>query len=316
LNSVAELDATTGRVLADFGVGSSPDSIVFSGGRVWVVNDGDQTISVIDPKARQVEPPRGGIQSPCLLSPASDGGVWVSSCTGDLLSHVDPASLQVDRTFQVEAPGQAAELKGSLWVVSERSVAAAFGTNDVVERLDPASGRLLDTITVGAGAADLSIADGAIWGCDFYDNNLWRIDPRAGRAEFFPSDQAGRQFDRPLRVAAGPAGFWVNDAPHVTQLDFDPYRVTGVLDTYGVPVVSGLNFWVVDGTGAFVDRHQVSLVVSRRISRVDLATHDITVFDSPYATDAAAGDGVIWVSAGPIESPTSAQPRSTVAAEG
>ena len=299
LNTVAELDAATGRVLHDYSLppGSDPGSIAFSGGRVWVVNNGDGTISVIDPKTGTVET-HGGVQSPCLLSPAGDGGVWVSSCTGDLITHIDPSTLTPDPPIHVEAPGEVAEADGSLWVVSRRSVNGAYGTQDVVERLDPSDGRILKTIAVGENAADITVVSGVLWGTSVDSNDVWRIDPATDRRSLLLPGQ----FDRPVHIANGPAGIWVTDATHQNKIAPDGRRVDLQSPEYGETVVAGYAVWLVDGTGQFVGRPE-EWTATQQITRVDFATgQTMQRFKAPYATDAVAGDGAIWVSAGPIRS--------------
>jgi serine/threonine-protein kinase len=303
LNTVAELDGNTGRVLHDFKVGTSPGSITFSGGHVWVVNDGSGTITRIDPKSGRTST-KGGVPSPCLVSPASDGGVWVSSCKGGFVAHVRP-DFSLGRAIRVQAPGEAAEDHGSLWVVSERTLSSSVLGKDVVERIDPATGRVLKAIPVGSGAADIMQANGALWGCNSFDATIWRIDPKTDHATTIPA----APFDYPVRIANGDAGFWVSDRNRLEQMGGTPFGVIGVDHADGalVPVVSGLDVWTVGGIGAFVGREKGSSVpevgFSRRITKIDQATGAVVVqYQLPYATDAVAGDGSVWISAGPVRS--------------
>jgi hypothetical protein len=304
LNTVAELDADTGRVLHDFKVGQSPGSMTFSGGHVWVVNDGNGTISRIDARSGQTTT-KGGVPTPCLVSPARDGGVWVSSCTGGFVTLVRP-DFSIGRAIRVQAPGQAVEDYGSLWVVSERTLSASVFGKDVVERIDPVTGRVLKTIPVGSGAADITQANGALWGCNSFDATIWRIDPTTDRASII----SAAAFDYPVRIAIGDAGFWVSNRNRLEKMGGRPFGVLGVdrVDGASVPVVIGLNVWAVGEIGAFVGPARGSSPravegFSRRITRFDQATDTVVAqYQLPYATDAVAGDGNLWISAGPVAS--------------
>jgi serine/threonine-protein kinase len=49
-NSVSRIDPSTGKVVGDeIRVGSTPVGIASGGGSIWVANNGDDTVSRIDP---------------------------------------------------------------------------------------------------------------------------------------------------------------------------------------------------------------------------------------------------------------------------
>jgi DNA-binding beta-propeller fold protein YncE len=238
------------------------------------------------------------------VSPASGGGVWVSSCKGNVLTLVRP-DFSIGRAIRVRTPGQAVENDGSLWVVSQRTLSGAVLDKDLVERIDPADGRVLETIPVGSGAADITEVDGALWGCNSFDATLWRIDPTTARATTVPA----ASFNYPTRIANGDAGFWVSDPHRLVQMGGTPFGVIGVAHVDGgvVPVVVGLDVWAVGGIGSLAGRGRGTslprLGFSRRITKIDQATGAVIAqFQLPYATDAVAGDGQVWISAGPIRS--------------
>jgi len=51
---VARIDAATGSILAEVTLGDTPPSITDGEGAVWVANQGDGTVSRIDPATNEV----------------------------------------------------------------------------------------------------------------------------------------------------------------------------------------------------------------------------------------------------------------------
>jgi serine/threonine protein kinase len=313
VNTVAKLDPRTGRVLADYAVGSSPDSITFSGGRVWVINDSNQTVSVLDPKTGEVAPPIGGIPSPCVLDPALDGGVWVTSCKPSIVTHIDPRSLMPGRHVRIPAAAYVAEFDGSLWIASQLSLGASGFGKDIVDRLDATSLRLQRKITVGSGAADIIPAFGWLWGCDYFDGTLWRIDPSTNTAKSFSG------FNQPDNIGVGSNDFWIFDVGGQHVVHYNPFT-NQILDTVGngraragrVLVTSG-TVWILtsrslrastDSGDVRPARPRIGSVGANEgpdlLMKVDQDSSSVSLtYQLPFATAATVGGGAIWVSAGP-----------------
>jgi hypothetical protein len=87
---------------------------------------------------------------------------------------VDPSTNTVHRTSKLDiAAGGAATGYGSLWV-------SAWNAN-LVERIDPATLRVLARIPVGLGPQWLHAAFGSIWVANHHAHSVMRIDPRTNR---------------------------------------------------------------------------------------------------------------------------------------
>jgi virginiamycin B lyase len=72
---VARIDAATGSILDEVTVGDTPASIAVGEGAVWVANQGDGTVSRIDPATNEVTasvPAEG-----CWNVAVGGGQVWV-----------------------------------------------------------------------------------------------------------------------------------------------------------------------------------------------------------------------------------------------
>ena len=128
------------------------------GSRVWVANQDNDSVSVIDAGSLTLlaEIPVGSNPRTIALGP--DGRLWVSNRGSDSLSVVDTGTLKVARTIALPRGSQPfgvvlSPADGVPWVVLE-----ALGQ---VVRLDPSSGAIAAGIAVGPNPRHLSMpADG------------------------------------------------------------------------------------------------------------------------------------------------------------
>jgi YVTN family beta-propeller protein len=75
--SVVRLDARTGRPLATARVGGNPSAGLVSGGRIYVPNHLEDTVSVINPGTAKVKTVRVGTYPSALLDVG--GAIWVAN---------------------------------------------------------------------------------------------------------------------------------------------------------------------------------------------------------------------------------------------
>lgn len=137
-------------------VSSGP--LALAGGRLWVVNPDNDSVSVFDTatRARLAEIPVGA--APRTLAVAANGLVWVANKRAASLSVIDPASLAVARTITLprgSAPyGVAASASGFALVVLE-------GSGSVL-RFDTTSFAQTGSLAVGANPRHVALsANGA-----------------------------------------------------------------------------------------------------------------------------------------------------------
>jgi len=127
---------------------------------------------------------------------------------------------------------------GSLW-------AGGLGSGDVL-RIDPATGKVLQRVSIGARAFNLAAAPGAIWGIANLTNTAARIDTHTGKVT--ASVQVG---NGPYDIEWGFGSAWVSNS-----VDGTVSRITGkkVVQTIKVGVEpNGLSaiggyLWVTDHT--------------------------------------------------------------------
>ena len=94
-NILTAVDASTGKVLESFPIGSKPRFLSSGGGSVWVLNQGDGSVSRVDEKTRKIEG-RVQVGIPGIggdLVYAADQ-LWIASF-GFPLSRVDPTTDKV-----------------------------------------------------------------------------------------------------------------------------------------------------------------------------------------------------------------------------
>ncbi len=140
-NSLVRLDPNTLEPTAVFPIGSGADTVISSGGYLWVVHHvlrdtesaavrdaGDHTITRVDPSTGQVTVLGGGL-SPCGLTADPSGDVWVANCfasgsgrTANVV-RIDAASLEFEATWPVptvDGPIRGACIRRRLAVVVGR----------------------------------------------------------------------------------------------------------------------------------------------------------------------------------------------------
>ncbi len=274
-NSVAAIDPTTNRVLADTPVGNSPTTVTVGAGSVWVLNSNEQTVSRIDPSSRevvQVIPTTTGASDLAVSATA----IWVAR-TGHTLVMLDPDAPLIAKVVPLAGVrnafmpgwlgGRVAAAAGEVWATSTGAVwrivpaprrrfavieegccgpvAVGLGSIWVVgdfglDRLDASSGAHQAHIALPFRASGLAIAARGVWLSDALSDRVWRVDPRTNALEV--SVQVG---EHPSGVAVGAGAVWVASGDGtVSRIDPETDRVTRSIVLGGTP--SGIGY----GSGA------------------------------------------------------------------
>ncbi|MDF1797966.1 MAG: hypothetical protein P1V81_02230 [Planctomycetota bacterium] len=111
------VDATTGELVATIEVGPTPLFLACGEGAVWVINQGDGTVSRVDPETDTVEATIAvGIDGPGGDIAVGEGLVWVRA-SKTLLSVIDPTTNAVVARFGPPAgSGGVRAGHGSVWI--------------------------------------------------------------------------------------------------------------------------------------------------------------------------------------------------------
>ncbi|WP_410812884.1 hypothetical protein [Micromonospora sp. 067-2] len=174
--SILKVNAGTGKVDATIPVGTAPVGFAEVDGRLWVVNQADSTLSVIDPKQRKVvrTVPVSGLRGGFPVS--YGGAVWVADLAGTTneLWRIDASTGQITARVQTGPhPSEVAFGFGSGWVTDAEGLT----------RFDPASGAVLKRITgLGRQLDGIAVGPDAVWVGSIGDNQLIRVDPQRDRA--------------------------------------------------------------------------------------------------------------------------------------
>jgi streptogramin lyase len=285
-NTVVRLDPETGEVTSGATVGTTPTSVAYGDGSLWVANFDDRTIQPVDPKTTE---PGSAIGLTLEGHPdgiaVGGGSVWVASGISGVVFKVDPitnAAVPIETGVGLSA---VAFGEGAVWVTN--------GGTDEVLRIDPESSAI-DRIGLPEGSSPQGIAvgAGAVWVANSLKGNVSRIDPETGRAVVAIPLLRGQ----PEQVAFGEGYAWVTNYSDDSVTRIDPRSNQGtIIDRVGngpAGVAAGQGaVWVansLDGTVTRIDPRS-----ARVIARIDLGP------DLSPAGVAVAGDAV-WVT---IQSP-------------
>ncbi len=216
---------------------------------------------------------------------ADDTSLWVHQPTS--LVRVDLATSAV--TGQIPLPwmeyGYDTTGAGSVWQTDNE--------NDVLVRIDPATGKVVTRIPVAAAPAGVAVTAGSVWVANEHNGSVQRIDPTTNRVvatiPVGPIAPAGPQI-----MTAGPGGIWVG-----IQHTGENVRVDAATNKVGLrvpldgPVASdGKQVWIGVDTGedgpSFVVR--IDPVSGNAITTVPLDTKGISGI--------AVGLGSVWASSG------------------
>jgi len=154
-------------------VGNVPVAIASGPSGVWVANQGDNTVTRIDPAT-------GAVTKTVPVGLAPDGiavgrnAVWVANGGDGTVTRIDPATGAVSGPVYVGAgPAGIALTRTAVWVANSLDL--------TVSKLDPATGRVTATIGVGDGPHAIAAGPGGVWVSDEFDATLARIDPVTGQ---------------------------------------------------------------------------------------------------------------------------------------
>jgi streptogramin lyase len=157
-DSLVELDAHTGAILADTPLGTTPGLLATIAGRVWVSSTADRTLIEIDPlRGDRIVKTIGLVAAPYRLI-ASAGALWIANGFDGTLTKVSVPDGAVLPPFRPE-PGSTGRLalahsNGSVWS------AAQDGT---LTRFDPKTVRPVARIAGIADPEAVAVGAGGVW---------------------------------------------------------------------------------------------------------------------------------------------------------
>ena len=170
-----------------------PNAIALAGGRVWVAGFGDTKLVRVNPKTAKAT---GSVKIPVGTTSiaAGRGRLWLTNQPRSEVIQVDYGRRRIVGTpFKVPgAPVAIAVTRSAVWVGS-RAGARGNLRNQLLLKLDPATGALLTQILIPRGIQNLTVGDGAVWITNRFASTVTRVDTASGA-------------QRIIRVGAGPQG--------------------------------------------------------------------------------------------------------------
>lgn len=149
---MARIGATTGSVRAEIAVGDAPTSIAVGEGAVRVGNEGDGSVSRIDPATDLVVATISIGRKGFMRLAAGEGRIWAAACIEKVVKVINPATNQVSAVMfsTVPDPWFLTTAGGALWLTTD--------ADGRIFALDPTTGDVMRQ--VAWGAAPFAIAAG------------------------------------------------------------------------------------------------------------------------------------------------------------
>lgn len=292
-NEIARIDAGATAFSASIPVGEDPTGVaVGEDGDLWVINQGDSTVSRIDPDAGEVTSTKSTLGIPSGVA-AGEGAVWITngfggpSGSGEVV-RVDLTDESVETAFSSGNAKAIVVAFGSIWLAdADRDLVLRYDPENL--DADPIEIPTDEDANASAAPRSLSVGTGAaegIWVANELADTVLRIDPET-------SEVADRiQVESPTAVAADGSGVWVTSELNDRVVRFDADGRT--LRTY--QTADG----VLDGPTAIViapDGVWFGSILESAIARLDPKTNAIerVAIDGITSGMAVDANGEIWV---------------------
>jgi serine/threonine protein kinase len=268
-NSVGAVDPISLELTSVTSVGNTPTDVAASDDWVWVINsnDGAGTISRIDAQSRTLASTFSVSGTPQNIV-AAFGSLWVGTSEGQVF-RIEPGTDLVETSWTLPNAGEftafafdpgagwLTKAPNAIWAGSSRALsridpsterllpresttwgpmAYGFGSLWVLgrelERVSPASGRVVGTVDLVGSSADVATGFGSVWIADDEMQEVVRVDAR--------QEAIVRTYDvggSPLGVAVGGDAVWAaSDDGTVVRIDPETDDVT-VVRVGGAPRV-------------------------------------------------------------------------------
>lgn len=240
------------------------DFLAVDGKSVWATNDGR-----VERWSRKGKTAAVAMSKPCGAMAILDGSLWVADCKENVLVRIDTRLAQKTATVPTGL-ASTGELNvvagaGSVWVASDNTAGR-------VSRVDPATNKVIATITVSPGTWYLAFGFGSLWAVSAESKTIQRIDPATNSVVKVTALGNGPGF-----LAAGAGAVWVQEQGDGTVARVDPIsgdvsgRVkVGAVLKYGDIDTGGGLVWVrttEDQTFAVIDPE--SMTVRARVGKAE-----------------------------------------------
>jgi virginiamycin B lyase len=211
--SIGELKPTT-----TLHLGKTADWVAITAGAVWVGSTGPFAVHKIDPKTNRLVATVALRGEPCAGLATGFGSLWVPMCgQSPLLARIDLESNKLITVLDIgpaAAEGGVAASPDSVWLVVDK--------NGSLARIDPATGKVRQTIRLAAGSYNPLYSEGRIWVTRADGSELTSVDAATGSVLATVRTGPGPRF-----LAAGAGAVWTLNQGDGTVTRIDTHSKEG-----------------------------------------------------------------------------------------
>lgn len=268
-------------------LGKAADWVLAMPDAVWVGSREPFAVHRIDPNTNRVTASVVLPGTPCAGLASGFGSLWIPVCAKH--NALVEVNLTSGKLVAVPPVGPAAKEGGiaaggdSVWMVTD-----AAGT---LSRIDPANGRVRQTIAIAPGSFNPLYSDGVVWVSGHDAGVVTAVDAASGKVLAVVAVGKGPRF-----LTAGAGAIWVllQDTGEIVRIDARTHKVAA-------RIAAGLA-----GSGGdikFGDGHVWATVSGVPLTKIDAATNRVErqwtgpggdslayAFDSVWLTDFKAGN--------------------------
>jgi virginiamycin B lyase len=212
--SIGELKPT-----ATLRVGKTADWVVITFDAVWVGSTGPFAVHKIDPNTNQLVATVVLPGEPCAGLATGSGSLWVPLCgKSPMLARIDLESNELITVLDIgpaAAEGGVAASPDSVWLVVDK--------NGSLARIDPANGKVRQTIRLPAGSYNPFYSEGRIWVTRADGSELTSVDAATGSVLAMTRTGPGPRF---LTASAGAVWTLNQGDGTVTRIDTHSKQAT------------------------------------------------------------------------------------------
>ncbi len=265
---------------ATFKIGENADWVEITADAVWVASSKPASVHRIDPKTNQevaVIPLAG---DPCAGLAFGFGSLWVPLCGHpNSIARVDASANRISAILPMGPAGEEggiATSSDSVWLASDDA-----GT---LIRIDPATDKIRQKISIAPGSYNPCFSEGAVWITSGATNLLTAVDATTG--EVMAVIPVG---PKPRFLTAGAGSIWTLNQGDgtITRVDAHTKRVTATIAA-GIPGYGGDIAW---GAGSIW-----ATLLGVPLTAIDAATNEVVrQWIGPGGDSLRFGHDSIWL---------------------
>ena len=277
-DSLVKIDPKTNKIVDVIHVGRLPVAAALAGDFVWVINNGDSTLTRVDTRSGHAQT-IGGLNNPTAIAADDNGNVWVTTGTYESVIRVNGKTLRPDVTVPLRhnafLPAVGA---GSVWVTEPPHNLGEHGT---LARINLTTTKLERRFPVGPFPVAVAVGERAVWVTNGADASVSRISLSDGSVQRVPVGSA------PGGIGVGFGSVWLTAGKNtIWRLNPETRQVDQIIDVGGSPfglTVGPDAVWATLFEGAVV---RIDPRTNQAVQRIRLGFKPLTI---------AVGPDGVWV---------------------